>query len=103
MAHKQIGVVGVDAGLVIIGDPGYLIHTEPDTESTLGKNWDDFCDLLAEEERPLMKQFNFPLGNPGLAVVVSSGFGDGVYPVFAEVVDTKEGGKRVKKVTIEFF
>ena len=103
MVLKKIGVVGVDAGLVIIGDPGYLIHTEPDTESTLGKDWEEFCNLLTEDERPTTKQFNFPLGNPGLAVVVSSGYGDGLYPVFAEVVDTKEGGKRVKKVTIEFF
>ena len=101
MATKIIGVVGVDAGLVLIGDPGYLIHTEP--ESTLGKDWEKFCNLLTDEEKPTIKQFNFPLGNPGLAVVVSSGFGDGVYPVYAEVVDTKEGGKRVKKVTIEFF
>jgi hypothetical protein len=101
MALKKIGVVGVDAGLVIIGDPGYLIHTEP--ENTLGKDWEEFCDLLAEEEGPTIKQFTFPLGNPGLAVVVSSGFGDGMYPVYAEVVDTKEGGKRVKRLTIEFF
>ena len=98
MARKKIGVVGVDVGLVIIGDPGYLIHTEPEIESTLGKDWEEFCNLLAEEERPAMKQFTFPLGNPGLAVVVSSGFGDGVYPVYAEI----ENGV-IKKVTIEFF
>ena len=98
MAIKQIGVVGVDAGLIIIGDPGYLIHTKPDTESTLGKDWDEFCDIISEGKRPTMKQFTFPLGNPGLAVVVSSGFGDGMYPVYAEI----ENGV-IKSVKIEFF
>ena len=82
MALKKIGVVGVDAGLMIIGDPGYLIHTKP--EPSLGKDWDEFCDIISEEKSPAMKQFNFPQGNPGLAVIVSSGFGDGVYPVYAE-------------------
>ena len=43
-------------------------------------------------------QFNYDLGHPGLGVVVSTGYGDGVYPVYAEFND--EG--RIAAVTVEF-
>ena len=42
-------------------------------------------------------QLNFRLGHPGVAVAFSSGLGDGVYDVYAEI---EEG--RVRKVWIEF-
>jgi hypothetical protein len=42
-----------------------------------------------------------PSGHPGLAVTFTSGFGDGTYEVFAEIIDTGFAGKRIKKVWIE--
>lgn len=47
-------------------------------------------------------QLNYKLGHPGVGVVSTSGWGDGVYPVFAAVRDYKEkGGKRVIKLIVE--
>jgi hypothetical protein len=43
-------------------------------------------------------QFNYDAGHAGLGVVVSTGYGDGMYPVVATM---KDG--RVQKVEIRFF
>jgi hypothetical protein len=96
--RKQIGEVGVDAGLCWIGDPCYILHHDP-MPKTVGEDWDEFCDILHEDgQYPTCKQFNYELGHPGLGVVVSTGYGDGVYPVYAEF---NEDG-RVAKVCVEF-
>ena len=95
---KQIGEIGVDAGLCWIGDPCYILHAER-MPLTLGRNWDTFCNLLHEDGHyPVCKQFHYELGHPGLGVVVSTGYGDGVYPVFARF---NEDG-RIAKVWVEF-
>jgi hypothetical protein len=49
----------------------------------------------------LFCQLNYNHGHPGVAVAFSSGLGDGVYEVFAEIVHTEHLGTRVKKVWIE--
>lgn len=46
-------------------------------------------------------QLNYKLGHPGVAVAFRSGFGDGQYEVFAEIIETEDFGERVKKVWIE--
>ena len=46
-------------------------------------------------------QLNYKLGHAGVAVAFNSGFGDGEYGVFAELVDTGDFGMRVKKVWVE--
>jgi hypothetical protein len=89
-----VGHIGVDAGIVWIGDPCYVFHQDkPPTE--IGSNWSEFCDKLDGMEHH--KSFNYDLGHEGLGVCVHSGYGDGTYPVYA----TYEDG-RVKSVTIEF-
>lgn len=96
--RKLIGEIGVDAGLCWIGDPCYILHAYP-APKAIGKDWDEFCDLLHDDDTyPTIRQFNYDLGHPGLGVVVSTGYGDGVYPVFAEFND--EG--RVASITAEF-
>lgn len=96
--RKQIGEIGVDAGLCWIGDPCYILHADPLPKS-IGRDWQQFCDILDEGGKyPTCKQFTYDLGHVGLGMVVSTGYGDGVYPVFAEFND--EG--RIAKVTIEF-
>ncbi|MDX2059677.1 MAG: DUF4241 domain-containing protein [Gemmatimonadales bacterium] len=96
--RKQIGEIGVDAGLCWIGDPCYILHADP-APKAIGRDWDAFCDLLHEGgQYPTCKQFHYDLGHPGLGVVVSTGYGDGTYPVFAEF---NEDG-RVAKVWVEF-
>lgn len=95
--EKQIGQISVDAGLCWIGDPCYILHkNKKETPKSLGKNWSGFCDLLDTENNSW--QFKHDGGFEGLGVVVSTGYGDGVYPVYAE----EENG-RVKEIRIKFF
>ena len=78
------GFCGVDAGCLIIGDPCYLDGdgwTEEDYKKEVCSDWND------------SKQID-----NGKAVLVSSGYGDGEYPVYIK----KQDG-RVKEVKIKFF
>jgi len=97
---KLVGHIGVDAGLCWIGDPCYLT---PDGKETPLNNWQAFCDSLEmDEPGPTMKSLNYPGGHEGLGVCVSTGFGDGFYPVHAVISDEDGWGKRIKSVTITF-
>ena len=99
---KQIGVVGVDAGLLWLGDPCYIMGEDASEHPV--KTWKEFCDKLDEKGRYAdgldsnYQQWNYKLGHAGLGVTVSTGNGDGEYPVFAEF--DKDG--RVKSVTVKF-
>jgi len=151
---KQIGVVGVDSGQLVICDPCYIDsewdhNDEYDRDqvfdvSYMGKksvfdmgealkNGINFNTLLKQyenltmnelvkegfaKERPVKEtktfgyngcckatisknrggQLNYKMGHAGAGVAVSSGYGDGVYPVIAHYND--EG--RVAKVEIIF-
>jgi hypothetical protein len=92
---KLIGEIGVDAGLCWIGDPCYILHKEQPPKA-IGNSWDEFCDTLDNSSE--FRQYHYDLGHPGLGMVVSTGYGDGTYPVYAEFND--EG--RIAKVWIEF-
>lgn len=99
---KQIGIIGVDAGLCWVGDPCYIMHREGGKmPKELGKNWEEFCSNIEKMDR--YQQFNYDAGHAGLGVLVSTGFGDGSYPVYAKISDEGEWGKRVKEITIKFF
>ena len=96
---EYIGSFSVDSGQAIIGDPCYLDEWE---------NWskDEPFDNYVEKKG----QYGY-LGACGLtltkgygtlgtgnAVAFTTGYGDGVYPVYAEFND--EG--RVSKIVVEF-
>jgi hypothetical protein len=98
---KQIGVISVDAGLCWVGDPCYILHREQGLPDELGKNWLDFCEKIKDMQ--YAKEFKHDRGFDGLGVCVSTGFGDGCYPVYAKISDEGEWGKRVKEITIKFF
>lgn len=89
---KQIGVVGVDSGTLIVLDPCYM---EENFET-----WDEgLCDkviALTDNEKQA-GQFNFKKGHAGLAVVFNSGMGDGLYPVYAHY-----SGSTITKIEIVF-
>ena len=95
----EAGVIGVDAGLCWIGDPCYILHKDDKDKKpqSIGKDWLDFCDNLGTDY-PTVKQFDYDRGHPGLGMCVSTGYGDGCYPVFV----TKNSEGRVVRVTIEF-
>jgi len=98
---ELLGHFGVDSGQVMIGDPCYLDDFKNDDYKEDGvKNEYSYSGAclatLGEEhggELYLDRNKNIPL-----SVVSRTGFGDGVYPVYA----VKENG-RVKKLIIEFF
>lgn len=97
---ERIGSIGVDSGQIMIGDPCYL------------KQWGghDFKAFGADKYEPsgeysyngaclatLSTKRGGELGN-GLAVAVSSGYGDGDYPVFVE----RDFSGRIMRVTVVF-
>lgn len=91
MKWEKVGEIGVDAGLCWVGDPCYILHTTPGNEpKDLGKDWLEFCNTLPEEN-PVAKQYDE-------GVVVSTGYGDGSYPVYVKKND--EG--RIVGVMVKF-
>ena len=99
---KLLGFFGVDSGQVMIGDPGYL-HDWQDNE--IGDegyghySWAGACatTLTAERGGTLVNKIGAEL-----AVVSSTGIGDGVYPVVANISDEAGWGERVERLEIIF-
>jgi hypothetical protein len=86
-SRKLLGYVNVDAGLIYIGDPSYLIGSE------LGAMpWDQFLETYIGAETELA----YPVED-GTAIVTTTGYGDGIYPVYATIRDG-----RVMAITISF-
>lgn len=56
-----------------------------------------FVDSLDNDDQPLIHELAFEGGNPGRGVVVSTGYGDGSYPVEVRI----EGG-RVMELRVRF-
>lgn len=85
---QKVGTVGVDAGMIWIGDPCYIVQNEGERERDIGVNWQEFCGRC--EDRGIdgamaAAQFNFDDGDgghAGLGVCMRSGPGDGYYDVF---------------------
>lgn len=100
--RKKIGEVWVDSGQIMIGDPCYLDKWEADDfngfDESLAKaptgeySYDGACRATSYSDH-----MSGMLGE-GLAAVVSSGYGDGSYPVIATF---KDG--RIRKVEVVFF
>lgn len=95
------GHCGVDAGMIMIGDPCYA---ENQKNHPGNMDWLEFCQLYSEirDEYPKFGQLNYDMGHAGLGVVLDSGFGDGIYPVYVHVEDMGEWGKRIVKAEIFF-
>src|SRR5262245_20127518 len=95
---KKVGTIAVDAGICWVGDPSYILHTKKQPKA-IGRNWAAFCNILAKRKQdPAINQLHFDRGHPGLGVVVETGYGDGLYPVFAEY--NEEG--RVTQILVLF-
>ena len=117
LVWEHVGQIGVDAGLCMVGDPSYVLHRGKEVGDTkgcpvsplspeFGRHWHDFCDKVASRVHgdqlfdfkgtPLPPGFA-QVGN-GFAVVTSTGFGDGVYPVYVR----KDVEGRVEAVKVIF-
>jgi hypothetical protein len=90
----ELGEISVDAGLCWIGDPCYVMGDDATSRVT---DWAAFCEKLNVETQ----HFSAPLGK-STGFAVSTGYGDGSYPVTAEIQDCGAWGPRVKSVTITF-
>lgn len=95
---ERAGVIGVDAGLCWIGDPCYVVT--PDCTEHPARSWNEFCNLLQEEghDQRGFTQFECRRGPDGLGVCVSTGHGDGVYPVYVR----KNQSGRIAEVRVIF-
>ena len=92
----QVGEFGVDSGQVLITDPCYLRSWvdndfKEQTESR-SYSYEGACNATLSEEMA------GKIGTMEDGVAISTGYGDGVYPVY---VLYKDG--RVKEVKIKFF
>ena len=88
---KPIGVVGVDSGTLMIGDPCYF-----DDEGWTKEDYDKHvCHMKGDH-----KQLNYERGHAGKGVLFTSGLGDGCYKVFAKMKDCGDWGKRIAEVKI---
>ena len=96
-AWTTVGAVGVDAGLIWLGDPCYILHQDKNPQA-IGKDWNDFCNILQKNEVSGFTTFAFDRGHNGLGVTVQSGHGDGYYPV---KVKRDENGT-IMQVMIDF-
>ena len=74
---KKIGECFVDGGQILIADPCYVLPED----GRAFPSFDNFCETLQNENFPPFRAFG------GLGVVVTSGHGDGGYPVEADIVD----------------
>ena len=109
MSKIKIGSIGVDAGMCFIGDPCYTLPHDASQRTILDTNgndlWNrivkdmagkDYCSLNYQPKNH--EGLGVPVyGGEGLGVCVTTGYGDGEYPVYAEI----ENGV-VKSVTIKF-
>lgn len=87
---KTVGHISVDAGIVQLGDPCYQYKNHDE--------WLKYIENTGIEKMKKTLEIGHENGLPGQAVVISSGYGDGYYPV--EVIEEKG---RVKEVRIKFF
>lgn len=107
MERKRIGSVGVDSGQVMVGDPCYLdkygkgssdgfdyVDSEVDAQTAASKYEYSYSGACAAS---LSMHGGGELGHAD-AVSVSSGYGDGVYPVYA----TYNSDGRVAKLEVVF-
>ena len=90
---KQIGQFAVDSGQAMVGDPCYLDQWK----TNQGEAW-NLDGKLGEYSYQGASATMGTLGS-GLSVSFPTGYGDGLYPVYAKF---NEDG-RISKIVIDFF
>lgn len=93
MPWKEVGFVSVDSGLIMIGDPCYVLPDDGSRRNYTAKDWQAFCTAIGDTKT------SEPFG-AGVATTIHSGCGDGSYPVQVKE-DPKTG--RIKEVRVKFF
>ena len=82
----HIGMVGVDAGCLMIGDPCYSVGEGSNMQKTY-PDWMDFINAQfewdAKRKQTTTHEVPFNSGLSGAGVVAVTRYGDGYYPVYA--------------------
>lgn len=81
---KFIGVIQLDSGLILVGDPHELLFDE--NSEIFGKDIEEFYDKVFTENIPKITQFNNWQGIPGIAIAAPFDIFDGVFPVYAGMI-----------------
>lgn len=92
----EVGEVGVDAGLLMVGDPCYIGEKSHPAQMGLDKFHTEVLEPQIDEDAI---QLHFDRGHAGLGVIVPTGFGDGVYPVY---IRRDKATGRVAEVKVTF-
>jgi len=96
MDRKQIGVVGVDAGVLMVGDPCYFWPNGDQKSAAVEslETWGEVCALMqGGPGKDSGIQLNFARGHAGLGVIVETTCGDGCFPVYLETGHRGENGR----------
>ncbi len=87
MAKVKIGEVGVDAGMLMVGDPCYFVGRDASINDVC-KTWTQACDDVFC--KPNVRR-DTPMDVYGLGVAIATTNGDGTYAVYLE---TSASGRR---------
>jgi len=92
---QLLGHIGVDAGMIMVGDPCYFIGKDATVHKTF-PDWDTACkELFCNDKYQTDESYNI---RDGLGIAVTTTYGDGTYPVYLE---TTNNGKRRLIVDLE--
>lgn len=91
------GKIGIDTGTCWLGDPSYLLAQRPPWLT-----WDHFLVGLRAAHFPLVREWPYPKGHTGLGVSVTTGWGDGRYPVYVKYIQDGPAKGRVAAVQVVF-
>lgn len=100
---KLIGHCAVDSGTIIIADPCYIVPEKEDVHPEWAESHKGYSEIFNEmhknDPKCQIQHANLVVCDiAGTAVISHTGYGDGTYPVYADL--NKEG--RVKSLTIKF-
>ena len=91
MSKVKIGTVGVDAGMLMVGDPCYFVGADATIHERC-KTWKQACEEVFCKDGVAYVR-DAPLDVYGLGIAVGTTHGDGEYPVYLET--TKAGRRRL--------
>lgn len=89
---EKVGTVGVDAGIVWVGDPCYIVGSDA---SMPFPEWDDFCKALNDSGAYADNNNGVTEFRSGLGMAIESGYGDGEYNVYVKRCDDRIAEVRI--------
>lgn len=100
------GCVSVDAGIIMVGDPGYHLHKQVGAKksynqlpASFGTSWENFCGKFLQQDGHCLKEVELKhdVGMRGLAFIAGNFGGGGLYPVYLI-----KGTHRTTQLVVDF-